>query len=115
MEDNSKAPNVFNIQGHGNVVTTGTNNSIQVGSVNVKGDMEKFKAALAEKMVPATDIVEITEIIQQEQPDASGKLPVKVETWMDKMVKKAANGLWHVTAHTAGALLAEIIKSYYGL
>lgn len=103
------------VHGQGNVVTTGDHNKVQVGNMNWKGDLGRLTAEFARQRVPAEDIEEIARIVQQEQPDESGTLPAKADSWIKKMLHKSVDGVWHVGVHAAGALLAEYIKAYYGL
>jgi hypothetical protein len=115
MTEDKKDSNVtISVTGQHNIVTAGNQNRVEV-HMQWKGNIEKLKTALAEKKVPAADIEEITAIVQEDKPDPAGNLPVKAETWMNKMLKKALDGGWEITAHTAGHLLAGFIKSYYGL
>jgi hypothetical protein len=117
MEENNSAKQVHHttIQGNNNIVTSGSNNSARVEQHGWTGNTEKFKEELTRHRVPAEDIQEIAEIVQHEQPDPASGIPTKATNWINKMLGKALSGAWEITTHTAGALLAEIIKSYYGL
>jgi hypothetical protein len=114
MED-YKQGNSVSITGDGNVVAAGTGNTVHVGLINVKGNLGHLREQLAKARVPSEDISEIVQIVQQEKPGADGQLPPKTQSWLNKMVGKAASGTWEIIAHTAGHLLAGFIKSYYGL
>src|SRR6185312_12341043 len=116
MENNSTGA-VYNthVNGEGNILAVGQNNSVKVGQMQWKGDMAHFKELLKKSNVPTGDIEDIARIVQQEEPDQMGNLPSKAVLWLNKMVKKATDGIWHITIHTAGALLAEYISSYYGI
>jgi len=116
MEEYNSGNNYnLSVTGQNNVVTAGSNNQVEVSLLQWKGDVGKLKAALADKHVPTEDIEEITAIVQQEKPNENGILPTKAESWINRMIKKALDGGWDITAHTAGHLLAGFIKSYYGL
>jgi hypothetical protein len=114
MED-YKPGHTISVTGTGNVVAAGTGNQINIGQMNVQGNLGHLKAQLAQAKVPAEDIEEIAVIVQQEKPAKDGELPPKTQSWLNKMVGKAATGGWEIMAHTAGHLLALFIKSYYGL
>jgi hypothetical protein len=114
MED-YKAGNTISVTGSGNIVTAGSGNQIHIGHMNVGGNLDYLKVQLAGLKVPLEDIEEIAAIVQQERPGADGALPPKAQSWLNKMVHKAATGIWEVVAHTAGHLLAGYIKGYYHL
>ncbi len=117
MEETTHAKNTYhvNVTGQGNVVTTGQNIEVEIGKMQLKGNIGRLKDQLEKHQVPADDIQEIVTIIEQEEPDATGTLPVRADSWINKMVRKALDGAWHVSIHAAGALLAEAIKGYYGM
>jgi hypothetical protein len=78
-----------------------------------KGDIEKFQSELHRHKVPAEDIAEIAAIVQSQLSDAGTGMPKKALPWIHKMLAKALNDTWDITAHTAAAPMAEIIKEYY--
>ncbi len=114
MEDYKQGHSV-SITGDGNVVAAGAGNTIHVGQINIKGNIDYLQEQLATARVPPDDVAEIVGIVQQERPGADGELPPKTQSWLNKMVGKAASGTWDIITHTAGHLLAGFIKSYYGL
>jgi hypothetical protein len=101
------------VQGHHNVVASGQHITVNVHQPIWKGDIEKFQSELRQHKVPAEDIAEVTVIVQSQTPDPVTGIPEKAIPWIHKMLGKALNGAWDITAHTAAALLAEIIKGYY--
>lgn len=101
--------------GRENVITTGNNNSINVSYTQLKGNLEKLKGELLSHHVSASDADEIADIVQHEPLDHTGKLPVRAESWVKKMVQKSLDGIWEIGIHVAGGLLVEILKGYYGI
>jgi hypothetical protein len=102
-------------KGDGNVINTGKESSIS-NIVNIqKSNFEDLKKALIENNVQETDIEELQQIIE-ETPNLEKQLfGPKVNNWIQKMTNKALNGSWQVGIGTAGSILAELLKAYYGM
>jgi hypothetical protein len=113
-EKNEPVHQIIIHAGDRNVITTGDNNTVTISYQVFKGDIESLKQALSSNHVSKDDVNEIARIVQEEKPEA-GKFGERTKAWIGKMIQKSLDGLWHVGIHTAGALLAEIIKSYHGL
>jgi hypothetical protein len=106
--------NTINANGDGNVINTGNNTSISA-SINItKQNKEQLESALKDNHVDQTDITELLTVIDEEQPNdvCFGK---KVNRWMHKMLAKSLDGSWQVGIGSAGTLLADAVKKYYGL
>ncbi len=101
--------------GDGNTITTGNHNIITAITHIYKGNLDSFKRALEKHHVQANDIDEIVTIVQNEQPCHNGKLGNKTTGWINKMITKAKEGTWQVGIGTAGGLLTEIIKYFFGI
>jgi hypothetical protein len=104
----------INSSGQGNIVTSGSNNTI-TAHINInKGDIEALRQELIKHKVTTEDVDELTEIVQSEEP-IQNELGQNSKNWLSKMVSKSINGTWEVGVATAGGLLVEILKKYYGL
>lgn len=100
--------------GDGNVINTGSHNTIQATINLSKGNLDTLKNELSKHNVASDDIIEIVTIVEQEQPTGNALGP-KSKSWMRKMLDKSMEGTWEVGLATAGGLLTEILKKYYGL
>lgn len=108
--------NTIITKGDGNIVNTGDNSKIQTTISISKGDKETLVQKLSESGVAQEDSDELIKIIDTEIPDKkTDKFGSKVNDWIQKMIGKALNGGWQIGIGTAGNLLADLIKSYYGL
>lgn len=101
------------VQGNHNLVNTGSHNQIRIEHNTWKGDIEALKTELARHQISSEDIAEIAQIVMNDQPNPDSKMPDKAVPWINKMLTKAVQGSWDIATHTAGSLLAEIIKGYY--
>lgn len=103
-------------KGDGNVINTGDKAEIKA-SINIKkGDFESLREHLTELGIQSQDIDELEVIIDTEQPDRSnGTFGNSVNQWIQKMFGKALEGAWQVSTGAAGTLLAEAMKTYYGM
>lgn len=98
----------------GNTITTGNHNIISVVA-DIKGNQDALRKTLVDHKVPANDIQELVDIIQIEQPSSTGQLGAKADSWVRKMVQKSLDGTWEIGIATAGGLLTEILKSFFGI
>ncbi len=111
----SQGINIQNFQG----VLGDVSNSTLTQDLNMKIETHNFdslKSFLLSEGLSGTDLSELKHAIQHDpEPDTKGKFGDKVSSWMGRMLTKAANGSWQVSAATAGNLLAQAIGAYYGL
>lgn len=105
----------INTHGDGNTITTGNSNSIYVKVKVEKNNVEQLKDALRENLVPEEDISEIVEIVQDESATSDGLFGMRVNGWISKMINRALDGSWQISAGAAGGVIVELIKKYYGL
>jgi plasmid maintenance system antidote protein VapI len=105
----------INNDGDGNVINTGSNNEI-ISKINIsKSDFESLRKELVKYHVDEADIDELKHVIT-EKPDIKKKVfGPKVNNWIKKMLDKSLNGTWQVGIATAGTLLGELLKKYYGI
>ncbi|MDB4905075.1 MAG: hypothetical protein JWQ63_4356 [Mucilaginibacter sp.] len=100
--------------GSGNVVTTGDNNNV-TANINIgKDDLDGLRNELLKHHINVEDVNEIIDIVQHETP-IQNEFGQNVKNWLSKMVNKSINGGWEIGVATAGGLLVEILKKYYGL
>ncbi|RBQ02871.1 hypothetical protein [Pedobacter miscanthi] len=100
--------------GQGNVITAGNNNIVKTNINVLKGDIESFKDELKKNNVSLEDIDEIASIVISEEPTATG-FGLGVNGWMSKMLTKSIDGSWEIGIATAGGILVEVLKKFYGL
>lgn len=103
-------------KGDGNVINTGDKAEIKA-SINIqKGDFESLRKHLSELGIQSQDIDELKAVIDVDQPDlGKGTFGQSVNHWIQKMFGKALDGAWQVSTGAAGTLLAEAVKTYYGM
>lgn len=107
--------NTINANGDGNVINTGNNANISA-SINIeKQNKEQLESTLKKNYVDQTDITDLLTVIDEEQPTDDISFGKKVNAWVHKMLAKSLEGSWQIGIGTAGTLLAEAIKKYYGL
>ena len=110
----NKEINIQNFQG----VLGDVNNSSLTQNLNMSikaNDFDSLKSFLLSAGLNEDDVVELEDLIQIDpKPVAKNKFGDKVSGWMGKMLTKAANGSWQISAGAAGNLLAQAISAYYG-
>lgn len=107
---------IINTSGDGNVVNTGEKAKISAAINIKKGNKEELTKHLEDIGLSKEDTSELVEILDVEQPDFEKKtFSQKVNGWTQKMLGKALDGSWNIGIGAAGTLLAEAIKSYYGM
>lgn len=107
---------IINTSGDGNVVNTGEKAKISATINITKGNKEELTKHLEDIGLSKEDTSELVEILDVEQPDFQKKtFGQKVNGWTQKMLGKALDGSWNIGIGAAGTLLAEAIKSYYGM
>ncbi len=113
----AKVSQIFNTIVYGgaaNVVGTATESSMSF-NIGTK-DFSALEQVLLEKGLAGDDISQLKEALDFDpSPTTPDKFGPKVASWMGKMIEKAAQGGWQIGAGTAGNLLAQLIKTYYGL
>ena len=111
----SQGINIQNFQG----VLGDVSNSTLTQDLNMKietGDFDSLKSFLLSEGLSDSDLLDLKHAIQNDpESDTKGKFGDKVSSWMGRMLTKAANGSWQVSAAAAGNLLAQAISTYYGL
>lgn len=106
---------IINNSGDGALINTGSNSKINNNVEVRKGDFNSLSKKLAENLVDSEDINELEKILSNDEPNVNKKLfGVNTNAWISKMLAKTLDGTWAVGTGTAGTLLAEAIKVFYG-
>jgi hypothetical protein len=108
-----KSSTIINNTGDGAIINTGHSNTIK--SSFIKWDRDNLRQELLKAKVTELDIDELFEVIDQEPPATKGNYSSKVNSWIIKMLNKAADGTWQIGVGAAGGFLATILANYYGL
>lgn len=107
---------IINNTADGNFVNTGDRAKITSTITITKGSKEELSKYLEEIGLTKEDTHELVQIIDTEGPDFEKKtFGQSVNAWTQKMLGKALDGSWNVGIGAAGNLIAEAIKSYYGM
>lgn len=107
---------IINNTGDGNVVNTGDKVKISTKIKITKGNKSELESKLIESGISSSDTIELLKIIDAEEPNIEqDKFGVQVNSWTSKMLNKALDGSWNIGIGSAGSLLAELIKGYYGM
>jgi hypothetical protein len=102
--------------GDGNTITTGNENSVSTKYKILKGNLESLRNELKKNKVSDDDINEISEIVKEEKPNkVTGEFNKRTSQWINKMYQKSIDGTWELGIATAGGLLVEILKGYFGM
>jgi len=107
----------INIQNFQGVLGDVTNSTLtQNLKMTVKAnDYESLKNFLISTGISSNDLVDLKDAIDNDpKPNTKGKFGNRVSAWMGKMLTKAANGSWQISAAAAGNLLAQAVGAYYG-
>lgn len=100
--------------GHGNIITTGNNNSIQFTGV-IMGDINSLSQYLQNNDVEKKEINELIDAIAKDSlTEKKPKIGPVVKDWVKKMFGKAVEGTWKVSIAAAGKILGDAIGAYYG-
>jgi hypothetical protein len=82
----------------------------------IQNDFDSLKRFLSSLEVGEDDIQELGEAIQKDKKyqkeTGFGK---KVQTWLGKMISKAADGSWKIATSVAANLLTKALMQYYGI
>lgn len=107
---------IINASGDGNIVNTGANAKVNSSTNITKNNKEELQKHLVENGVSKEETDELLKIIDSEQPNSETKtFGEKVNNWTSKVLGKVLDGSWNIGIGTAGTVLTEAIKKYYGL
>lgn len=102
--------NTFN--GHTTIIVGDNNN---VNYTITEGSFDSLKNMLSKNGVTSGDISELKIILESEDPNYEKKIFGNLtNSWVSKMISKSLDGSWAIGIGTAGNLLADGIKAYYG-
>lgn len=107
---------IINNNGDGNVSNTGDNSSINYSNNITKNNLEELKSYFKEIGISDKDVEELVEVIDDEKPNIETKtFGKKVNSWVQKMLGNALEGSWKIAVGSAGTLLTQGLKSYFGI
>jgi hypothetical protein len=115
-QTNDLVSSLFNssVFGNNTTIIVGDNNKQNVKNIT-KGNFESLKKEFIENDIDESDLNELKEIIDNDNPDIKTKqFGSKVKGWMSKMMIKSMDGTWKVGIGAAGKVLADGIGTYYG-
>lgn len=109
------ARNLFNINIYGdrNIVASGEHLIQQVEPIQ-KGDIESLLERLRGIEVEDDDLSELEDAVRSEPEVASGQYGPMVQSWLGKMISKAATNTWKVGVDMASKTLTRAINDFYG-
>jgi 6-pyruvoyl-tetrahydropterin synthase len=120
----TKKEEISTIMNHTIINNTGNNNVLNTGgkakitsTINIsKGSKKELAQHLQDIGLTHHDTTELIEIIDAEEPNVKNNtFGQKVNSWTQKMLGKALDGSWNIGIGTAGNLISEAIKNYYGI
>lgn len=98
--------------GNQNIAISGTDFSQSI--TLTQGDSDGLRRALIEHGVTEEDACEIVRIASEELPDHTRRFGPRMQAAILALMNKALDGSWGVGIEAGGALLADLIKRYYG-
>ena len=109
------ARNLFhiNIYGDRNIVASGEQVSQKVKTVQ-EGDIDSLLEVLREFNIDDDDLSELKNVVSVEPSAPGGSYGPKVQSWLGRMISKAATRTWNIGLETAPKLLTDALNSYYG-
>jgi hypothetical protein len=100
--------------GDGNVVNTG-DNAIQSANIKInKGDWNALRKTLLHHGIDESEVNDLRAIVDNEKPDGD-KVGPKALDWILKVSGKAIQGVGKIATGVSSALLASLIKGYFGI
>lgn len=114
MGKKNKLGDLSNNTFNGNTtIIVGDNNNVNY--TITEGSFDSLKNMLSKNGVSSGDISELKIILESEDPNYEKKIFGNLTNgWVSKMISKSLDGSWAIGIGTAGNLLADGIKAYYG-
>ena len=82
----------------------------------IQNDFDSLKQFLSSLEVGEDDMQELGEAIQEDKKyQKETGFGNKVQTWLGKMISKAADGSWKIATSVAANLLTKALMQYYGI
>ncbi|MFV8226889.1 hypothetical protein [Christiangramia aquimixticola] len=107
---------IINNSGDGNVINTGNKANFKPKVKISKGNKSEVRESIKEVGLSKEDADKLIELLSKELPNTtSNKFGNKVNRWIQNMIGKSLDGSWEISVSTAGGILTEIIKKYYGM
>lgn len=81
----------------------------------IQNDFDSLKQFLSSLEVSEDDILELEKAIQEDgKLEKEAGFGEKVQSWLGKMISKAASGSWKIAISLAANLLTKALMQYYG-
>ena len=81
----------------------------------IQNDFDSLREFLSSLKVGEDNIQELREAIQEDEKNPKeATFGKRVQTWLGKMISKAADGSWEIATHVAANLLTVALMQYYG-
>ncbi|HVU37447.1 MAG TPA: hypothetical protein VHC95_03875 [Opitutales bacterium] len=112
----AKVTQIFNTNIYGNVgnVSSGHNNQ-QTATINVTtGNSQSLANYLKAQGVDKKDIKDLENAIDSD-PKPIDTLGENVSQWIQKMLRKSAEGTWGIAKDVAKEILTSAVMAYYGI
>ena len=112
--DRDKVRNVFftNVYGSQNDVAVGENVSKETRLV-IKDDRPSLLDHLRQQGISETDLQALEQALSSEPTASRRELGPKVNSWIGRMVGKAASGAWKIAVEAAPKVLLESLGQFY--
>ncbi len=112
----TRVTQIFNTTVYGGSANlVGSSNASTIAFNVGAGDFFSLERVLRENGVSEEDTTDLRVALESETaPTLTKGFGPKVSSWIEKMMKKAAEGAWHISLGAGGKLLAEAIAKYYG-
>ena len=82
----------------------------------IQNDFDSLRQFLTSHQVGEEDILELDQAIREDKESgAETGSGDKVNSWLGRMVSKAANGSWKIATDVAANLLTKALMHYYGM
>lgn len=107
--------NAINISGDGNIVNTGSHNTISASITINKGSWPDLQRELIRLGISEQETTELLQILEADTPDAQEqRFGEKLQNWLITKYGQALSGAWEIGIAAAGGGLVELFKQYYG-
>jgi hypothetical protein len=108
---------IFHTTVYGGAATVVGNSQNSLLNINVTANnFKSLEATLKQHAVSNDDLQELQAAIADDpHPTEKNKFGPRVSSWIGKMAKMAAEGLWNTTLDVGTKVLVEALTKYYGL
>lgn len=115
MEPNTdKSSCIYNINSFQGILGDVKNSEVTQNFTITKGNFKELEKILIEYGLKKEDILELKDILELEPLRSKNTYGPKLSNWIEKMIGKAASGLWDVSINVAAELISRAIAMYAG-